>query len=100
MAYERNNRRPDAGGSDEGQAGGRRRYTAVKKTCPFCEDKDRKLDYKDADAMRRFLNEKGKIKARRKNGTCALHQRAVALAIKRSRHLALLPFTTESVRGG
>jgi small subunit ribosomal protein S18 len=56
------------------------------------------IDYKKVDELRYYLTERGKIKPRRKNGTCAKHQRRLAMAIKRARHLALLPFTTEGAR--
>jgi small subunit ribosomal protein S18 len=62
-------------------------------------EKIKEIDYKDADFLRRFLTDRGKIKARRKTGVCARHQRQLAVAIKRARHLALLPFTAEHVRG-
>ncbi len=62
-----------------------------KKVCRFCTQK-MKIDYKDADTLRRFITERGKILPRRITGTCAKHQRSVALAIKRARTLALLPF--------
>jgi len=63
----------------------------------FCVDKIDYIDYKQADMLRRFLTDRGKIKGRRKTGTCAKHQRRLAIAIKRSRHLAMLPFTDEHV---
>lgn len=69
------------------------------RVCPFCSQKVKYIDYKAGDQLRRYLTDKGKIKARRKIGTCAKHQRRLALAIKRARHVALLPFTTESTRG-
>lgn len=69
------------------------------RVCPFCEQKVKEVDYKQADELRRYLTERGKIKPRRKNATCAKHQRRLAVAIKRARHLALLPFTTEGGRG-
>jgi small subunit ribosomal protein S18 len=53
------------------------------------------IDYKDAGKLRRFLSERGKILPRRMTGTCAGHQREMTLAIKRSRHIALLPYVTE-----
>ncbi|MDR2467658.1 MAG: 30S ribosomal protein S18 [Spirochaetaceae bacterium] len=65
-----------------------------KKVCRFCTQK-LKIDYKDADVLRRFITERGKILPRRITGTCAKHQRAVAEAIKRARILALLPFVAE-----
>ena len=75
------------------QTGGRRRFHRRRKVCSFCVDKVQAIDYKDVDTIRRFLDDHGKIRARRKTGTCAKHQRRLALAIKRARHLALLPFT-------
>ncbi len=69
------------------------------KVCPFFAAKVKYIDYKQADQLRRYLTERGKIKARRKIGTCARHQRRLSLAIKRARHVALLPFTSEQARG-
>lgn len=69
------------------------------RTCPFCAQKVKTIDYKNADLLRRYLTDHGKIKPRRKVGTCARHQRALARAIKRARHIALLPFVTEATRG-
>ena len=78
----------------------RRRYpSSRRRSCFFCAEKIKEIDHKDADFLRRFLTDRGKIKARRKTGVCARHQRQLAVAIKRARHLALLPFTTEHVRG-
>jgi small subunit ribosomal protein S18 len=65
-----------------------------RKVCPFCVDHVEYIDYKQVDMLSRFLSDRGKIKARRKIGTCAKHQRRLAIAIKRARHLAMLPFTT------
>jgi small subunit ribosomal protein S18 len=56
------------------------------------------IDFKSVDLLRRYVTDRGKIKARRKVGTCAKHQRRVAIAIKRARHVALLPFSTENAR--
>jgi small subunit ribosomal protein S18 len=61
--------------------------------CAFCADKDKKLNYKEVDMLQYYLSDRGKIKARRKTGTCARHQRILSEAIKRARHLALLPFS-------
>ncbi len=79
----------------------RGRFTGVRapRVCPFCKAAIDYIDYKQADALRRYLTERGKIKPRRKIGTCARHQRRLAIAIKRARHVALLPFTAEHVRG-
>jgi small subunit ribosomal protein S18 len=78
--------------------GGGRRFQRRKKVCAFCLDKTRAIDYKDVGTLRRYLTDRGKIKSRRKTGTCAKHQRRLATAVKRARHLALLPFTADHIR--
>lgn len=65
-----------------------------KKVCRFCANKA-KIDYKDADGLKRFTTERGKILPRRITGTCAKHQRELALAIKRARAICLLPFVAD-----
>lgn len=75
-----------------------RQYTRTKKICAFCAERNKTIDYKDMGTLRRYLTERGKIKGRRKTGTCAKHQRTLAVAIKRARHLAMLPFTAEQIR--
>ena len=75
---------------------GGRRYVARPKICQFCADKNLKIDYKAADMLRRCVSEDGKIRPRRQTGTCALHQRELARAIKRARHIALLPYVGET----
>lgn len=77
---------------NDNEQGSYRRYVARPKICQFCSDKNTFIDYKQADFLRRFVTEDGKIRPRRQTGTCAKHQRALATAIKRARHLALLPF--------
>ncbi len=72
-----------------------RRYVARPKICQFCADKNIVIDYKQVDILRRFVTEEGKIRPRRQTGTCARHQRELAGAIKRARHLALLPYVQE-----
>jgi len=69
------------------------------KVCTFCDDKNNVIDYKRVDMLQRFLTDRGTIRSRRKVGTCAKHQRRLAIAIKRARHLALLPYTSEHIRG-
>ena len=64
-----------------------------KKVCPLCADKDLVLDYKNADQLKKFVNDKGKILPRRATGACAKHQRDITLAVKRARHIAVLPYT-------
>ena len=66
-----------------------------KKVCAFCVEKSEQIDYKDINKLRKFVTERGKILPRRISGTCAKHQRELTSAIKRSRNIALLPFTTE-----
>ncbi len=63
-----------------------------RKTCPVCESGVRVLDYKDDRTLQRFTTDRGKILPRRLSGTCARHQRQLQTAIKRARHIALLPF--------
>ena len=76
------------------QEGGPRHFRPRRKVCSFCVDKVQVIEYKKVDALRRFTDGHGKIIPRRKTGTCAKHQRRLALAIKRARHLALIPYTT------
>jgi len=73
-----------------------------KKVCIFCKDQIDYVDYKDVNLLRKFMSDRGKIRARRVSGNCAQHQRDVAVAIKTSRELALLPYTqrTTSERPG
>jgi len=72
----------------------RRRFR--RKVCRFCADKI-VIDYKDPKVLRPFTTERGKIIPRRISGTCARHQRALTQAIKRARHLALMPYTTHNL---
>lgn len=87
---------PAPAGRPERKRGGR--YTPRRKVCIFCVDKVEEIDYKDAAKLRRFLSDRGKIEPRRKTGTCAKHQRRLTIALKRARHLALLPYTSEHMR--
>lgn len=66
-----------------------------KRVCAFCIDKIEHIDYKDVSKLRKFISERGKIIPRRISGNCAKHQRELTTAIKRARHLALLPYTAE-----
>jgi small subunit ribosomal protein S18 len=68
-----------------------------KRVCIFCTDKIAWVDYKDVNLLRRFMSDRGKIRARRVSGNCAQHQREVAVAIKTARELALLPYTQRTV---
>ena len=66
-----------------------------RKVCSFCVDKITTIDYKDTAKLRRYLSERGKILPRRTTGTCAAHQRQLTVAIKRARHVALLPYVSD-----
>ena len=75
-----------------------RRFFVRPRECQFCVDKSTVIDYKNAEFLRRFITDEGKIRPRRQTGTCAKHQRELAKAIKRARHIALLPFAGEVLR--
>jgi small subunit ribosomal protein S18 len=96
-------RGPRSGPGDRGpggERGGQRRFgPPQRRVCIYCKDKNKVIDYKNGDQLRRYLTDRGKIRPRRKIGTCARHQRELALAIKRARHLALLPLAPDHVRG-
>lgn len=72
-----------------------RKPRSRKKVCAFCQDKTKHIDYKDVATLRKFVTEKGKIIPRRQTGVCSLHQRKLALEIKRARVVALLPFKAD-----
>lgn len=86
------NDRNDRSDRDNRRGGGRK---GRKKVCSFCVDKVISIDYKDVAKLRRFISERAKILPRRVTGTCAHHQRELTIAIKRARHLALLPFSSD-----
>ena len=86
MAYNREAK----GDSPMQRRGGRRR----KKVCVFC-GKDNVIDYKDTNKLKRYISERGKILPRRITGNCAKHQRALTVAIKRARHVALMPYVCD-----
>src|SRR4051795_9838133 len=74
-----------------------------RRNCFFCKDKIDEIDYKNVNALRRYVSEKGKIRSRRITGACRRHQVQVATAVKRAREMALLPYVAEGVeetRGG
>ena len=72
-----------------------RRMKPKRKICAFCLDKSKSIDYKDTVKTKRFLTERGKIYPRRTSGVCARHQRQLAMAIKRARVMALLPYSQD-----
>lgn len=93
--------------SDERRGGGGRRPSSRPrrgdsrrrgKVCQFCVEKTNAIDYKDVPLLRQLVSERGRILPRRRTGTCARHQRMVSQAVKRARHMALLPYTGEHVR--
>ena len=73
-----------------------RRFVFKPKVCPFCADKSG-IDYKDIFKLRRYVSDRARIEPRRRTGVCAKHQRRLALAIKRARYLALLPYTPDHI---
>jgi small subunit ribosomal protein S18 len=84
--------------AQEERGGARRRFARRPRVCQFCAEKAQAIDYKQADVLRRFVTDQGKIRSRRETGTCARHQRMVSRAVKRARHMALLPFTVQRFR--
>ena len=92
--------RPGYGGARPGERPGRpggdasRRPFGRKKVCAYCKNKELFIDYKDARVLRQFISERGKITPRRISGACARNQREIAIALKRARNLALLPFAS------
>lgn len=87
MAFNRN----DNADAPRKRAGGMRRR---KKVCLFC-GKDNEIDFKDTAKLKKYVSERGKILPRRITGNCAKHQRALTVAVKRARHIALMPYTVE-----
>ena len=73
----------------------RRNIRRRKKVCVFCADKSATIDYKDANKLKRYISERGKILPRRITGTCAKHQRALTVAVKRARQIAILPYVVD-----
>jgi small subunit ribosomal protein S18 len=92
-----------AGGARGGRSGrreergqsGRRGMFRRRRVCKFCAEHIDHISYKDVKLLQGFVPERGKIQPRRLSGTCAMHQRKLQTAIKRARHLALLPFVTD-----
>ena len=73
----------------------RRNIRRRKKVCVFCADKSATIDYKDANKLKRYISERGKILPRRITGNCAKHQRALTVAVKRARQIAVLPYVVD-----
>lgn len=98
MAMSSKGRGGDRG--DRGDRGGGRKKKGFfrgrsRKVCEFCVDKNLDIDYKNVDMMRKYINDRGKIKPRRATGCCAKHQRKVTTQVKRAREVALIPFTND-----
>ena len=90
MAYQRSEGRED-GGRARKMGGFRRR----RKVCVFCGEKAKPIDYKDVATLKKYISERGKILPRRITGNCSEHQKEITVAVKRARHLAMLPYTVE-----
>ncbi len=92
--------RPSSGGQSRRRqySRGQDRGPKRRRVCSFCVDKVDYIDYKKADLLSTYVTAHGKIYSRRRTGTCAKHQRRLAMAIKRARFLALLPYTTDQIR--
>ena len=73
----------------------RRNIRRRKKVCVFCSDENNLIDYKDVNKLKRYISERGKILPRRITGNCAKHQRALTVAIKRARHISLMPYVVD-----
>ena len=80
-------------GSRSGGRRGRPRYFTRRKVCAFCVNHIEYIDYKDVGVLSRYLSDQSKIESRRRTGVCSKHQRALATAIKRARHLAMMPYS-------
>lgn len=83
---------PRPGGGQRPGGRPRGRYAPRRRVCTFCVEHAKSIDYKDVERLRRFISDRAKIEPPRKTGVCAKHQRLLSTAIKRARHLALLPF--------
>ena len=81
--------------SGRGRGRGRGRFGSRRRICAFCVDHVDYIDYKNDENLKRYVNEFGRIRPRRQTGTCAKHQRKLAQAIKRARHIAILPFVSD-----
>ena len=92
MADKKQNRRNNRNNDEDYDPKFRR---TRKKVCALCANKDLVLDYKNADQLKKFINEKGKILPRRATGACAKHQRFITTAVKRGRHIAVIPYSQD-----
>ena len=95
MAAGKRGRTPDSP-SSSGPRKGRKVFEARRRSCYFCKGKIAEVDYKRVDQLRRFISDRGKIRGRGNTGTCRRHQKQVAVAVKRAREMALLPYVGEA----
>jgi small subunit ribosomal protein S18 len=92
--FDSDDKRGGKGDRDKDKKGApRKRGFARRKVCRFCADKNVAIDYKDSGTLKYFITDRGKIIPRRISGNCALHQRKIAVAVKRARMIALMPFS-------
>lgn len=97
MSDQERGQEPESGEERSGP-GGRRRFIRRARVCQFCAERTKFIDHKQVEVMKRHTAENGRIRSRRETGTCARHQRMLAQAVKRARHLALVPFRAERAR--
>jgi small subunit ribosomal protein S18 len=95
MAAKSKRRKETEPGGRPARPGGAQAKVFRRKSCLFCKDKVREVDYKNVEQLRRYTSERGKIRSRRMSGACRRHQRQIAVAIKRAREMALLPYVAE-----
>ena len=95
MAAKSRARKESEGKSRTARAGAGQTKVFKRKSCFLCKDKVREVDYKNINQLRRYLSERGKIRNRRMTGACRRHQRQIAVAVKRAREMALLPYVAE-----
>lgn len=95
MAAKSKRRKDAEPGARPARPGGGPAKVFKRKSCLFCKDKMRDVDYKNVEQLRRYTSERGKIRSRRMSGACRRHQRQIAVAIKRAREMALLPYVAE-----
>ena len=95
MAAKSRPRKDSESGSRSARSGSGQTKVFKRKSCFLCKDKVREVDYKNVNQLRRYLSDRGKIRNRRMTGACRRHQRQIAVAIKRAREMALLPYVAE-----
>ena len=95
MAEKKNNKKRNHNNNNGDDDFNPRMKKMRKKVCVLCSDKTFVLDYKNAEQLKKFVNDKGKILPRRASGACAKHQRDITTAVKRARHIAILPYSNE-----